>query len=141
VPGETAGRAVRARSGEQPDYDRDEVHQLAGTKRVEHTLHGSIHMTSGCPDDTSPLSYASVSQVKELSAAISADLQAMADSMFDGGFIVAGTPEDCEPVLAPSAKSASTRSLFTPCAAACYNSKCLLYINLLRLSGQATVRA
>jgi alkanesulfonate monooxygenase SsuD/methylene tetrahydromethanopterin reductase-like flavin-dependent oxidoreductase (luciferase family) len=82
-------------------YDRDEIRRLAATKTVEHTYHGNIHMLTGWPDDTPPPSYAHVASgdTKMFYDAIQADPQAVADSLLEGGFVMAGTPEDCAPVL------------------------------------------
>jgi alkanesulfonate monooxygenase SsuD/methylene tetrahydromethanopterin reductase-like flavin-dependent oxidoreductase (luciferase family) len=80
-------------------YDREEVRQLAAQKTVEHTLHGNLAMTRGWPDDTPTQSYAHVAGVQAMYEAIRSNPQAMADSMLEGGFVMAGTPEDCAPVL------------------------------------------
>jgi alkanesulfonate monooxygenase SsuD/methylene tetrahydromethanopterin reductase-like flavin-dependent oxidoreductase (luciferase family) len=82
-------------------YDRDEVRELAATKTVEHTFHGTIHMLTGWPDGGPPPSYAHVTAggALEMYEAIKADPKATADSLLAGGFVMAGTPEDCEPVL------------------------------------------
>jgi alkanesulfonate monooxygenase SsuD/methylene tetrahydromethanopterin reductase-like flavin-dependent oxidoreductase (luciferase family) len=80
-------------------YDRDEIRQLAARKTVEHTLHGNINMITGWPDDVLPPSYAHVESVREMYGQIVADKQAMADGLLEAGFVMAGTPEDCAPVL------------------------------------------
>jgi alkanesulfonate monooxygenase SsuD/methylene tetrahydromethanopterin reductase-like flavin-dependent oxidoreductase (luciferase family) len=82
-------------------YDRDEIRQLAATKTVEHTFHGNIHMLTGWPDDGPPPSYAHVTggDTQMFYEAIQADPQAVADSLLEGGFVMAGTPDDCRPVL------------------------------------------
>lgn len=82
-------------------YDRDEIRQLAASKTVEHTYHGNVHMLTGWPNDEAPPSYAHVmsGDTKMFFDAIKADKQAVADSLLEGGFVMAGTPEDCEPIL------------------------------------------
>jgi alkanesulfonate monooxygenase SsuD/methylene tetrahydromethanopterin reductase-like flavin-dependent oxidoreductase (luciferase family) len=80
-------------------YDRDEIRQLAAIKTVEHTFHGNICMISGWPEDTPTRSYAHVSSVRELYESIKADMQGVADAQLANGFVMAGTPADCEPVL------------------------------------------
>jgi alkanesulfonate monooxygenase SsuD/methylene tetrahydromethanopterin reductase-like flavin-dependent oxidoreductase (luciferase family) len=80
-------------------YDRDEIRELAARKTVEHTLHGNLAMTTGWPDDTPTPSYAHVAGVQAMYEAIKTDQKAMADSMLEGGFVMAGAPQDCAPVL------------------------------------------
>jgi alkanesulfonate monooxygenase SsuD/methylene tetrahydromethanopterin reductase-like flavin-dependent oxidoreductase (luciferase family) len=82
-------------------YDRNEVRQLAASKTVEHTYHGNIHMLTSWPDDAPPPSYAHVAagETKAFSDANTADQQAVADSLLEGRLVMAGTPEDCKPVL------------------------------------------
>ena len=81
--------------------DRDEIRQLAAIKTVEHTYHGNIHMLTGWPGDVAPPSYAHVTSgdTQMFYDAIQADKQAVADALLEGGFVMAGTPEDCVPVL------------------------------------------
>ncbi len=80
---------------------RDEVRQVAARGVTEHTYHGCTHMLTGWPDDVAPPSYAHVQagESKELHDAIAADAQAVADGLLAAGFIMAGTPEDCIPVV------------------------------------------
>ena len=81
-------------------YDRDEIRQLAARKTVEHTLHGNINMITGWPDDVLPPSYAHVAVgAGDVRADRRPTKQAMADSLLEAGFVMAGTPEDCAPVL------------------------------------------
>jgi alkanesulfonate monooxygenase SsuD/methylene tetrahydromethanopterin reductase-like flavin-dependent oxidoreductase (luciferase family) len=82
-------------------YDRDEVRQLAAIKTVEHTYHGNIHMLTGWPDNVAPPSYAHVTagETQMFYDAITADKQAVADSLLEGGFVMAGNPDDCKRVL------------------------------------------
>ena len=80
-------------------YDRDEIRTLAARKTVEHTLHGNVCMTEGWPNDELPPSYAHVAGVREMRKVIEANPNAMADQMLANGFVMAGTPEDCKPVL------------------------------------------
>jgi alkanesulfonate monooxygenase SsuD/methylene tetrahydromethanopterin reductase-like flavin-dependent oxidoreductase (luciferase family) len=82
-------------------YERDEIRRLAARKTVEHTYHGNIHMLTGWPDDTPTRSYAHVHQGETMAFynAITADPGAVADSLLEGGFVMAGTPEECAPVL------------------------------------------
>lgn len=82
-------------------YDRDEIRQLAAIKTVEHTLHGNICMLNGWPNDVAPPSYAHVTagDTQMFYDAITADPQAVADSLLTEGFVMAGTPDDCRVVL------------------------------------------
>ena len=82
-------------------YDRDTVRALAAEKTVEHTYGGNKHMLFGWPDDTPTKSYAHVGagETKMFYEAITANPQAVADSLLEGGFVMAGTPEDCAKVL------------------------------------------
>jgi alkanesulfonate monooxygenase SsuD/methylene tetrahydromethanopterin reductase-like flavin-dependent oxidoreductase (luciferase family) len=80
-------------------YDRVEIRQLAARKTIEHTFHGNIAMTQGWPDGQLPPSYAHVAEVGTMYEAIKADRQAMEDLWLREGFVMAGTPEDCAPVL------------------------------------------
>ena len=81
--------------------DRDEIRRLASTKTVEHTYHGNIHMLTGWPGDIAPPSYAHVTsgETQMFYDAIRADAGAVADALLEGGFVMAGTPEDCLPVV------------------------------------------
>ena len=81
--------------------DRDEIRQLAAIKTVEHTFHGSNYMLNGWPNDEPPPSYAHVTagDTKMFQDAIAADPQAVADGLLESGFVMAGTPEDCLPVV------------------------------------------
>jgi alkanesulfonate monooxygenase SsuD/methylene tetrahydromethanopterin reductase-like flavin-dependent oxidoreductase (luciferase family) len=81
--------------------DRDAVRHLAASKTVEHTLHGSQHMIDGWPDGVAPKSYAHVThgENKKLLDAIIADRDAVADSLLEGGFVMAGDVDDCRKVL------------------------------------------
>ena len=81
--------------------DRDAVRTLASLKTVEHTYHGNTHMLTGWPNDEAPPSYAHVTSpdFAAFHQAIEADKQAVADSLLEGGFVMAGNPEDCKPVL------------------------------------------
>jgi alkanesulfonate monooxygenase SsuD/methylene tetrahydromethanopterin reductase-like flavin-dependent oxidoreductase (luciferase family) len=82
--------------------DRDRIRWLAATKFVEHTLHGSIYMTRGWPDDEHlPPSYAHVSAggPRTLRDAITADPDAVARGLLESNSIAAGTPDDVLAVL------------------------------------------
>jgi len=81
--------------------DRDATRKLAGTNTIEHTYHGAKYMLSGWPNDTLPPSYAHITagETKMLYDAIRADKQGMADLLVNEGVIMAGTPEDCIPLL------------------------------------------
>lgn len=81
--------------------DREIVRALAAAKTVEHTLHGSVYMLNGWPDGGPPPSYAHVAagDTKQLHDAILHDPNQVAQSMLDGGFVMAGSPDDCRPVL------------------------------------------
>jgi alkanesulfonate monooxygenase SsuD/methylene tetrahydromethanopterin reductase-like flavin-dependent oxidoreductase (luciferase family) len=82
--------------------DRDRIRWLAATKFVEHTLHGSIYMTRGWPDDEQlPPSYAHVSAggPRTLRDAITADPDAVARGLLESNSIAAGTPDDVLSVL------------------------------------------
>ncbi len=80
-------------------YDREAIRQLAAIKTVEHSLHGSTHMLTGWPDNTPTPSYAHVQRgdTMEFHLAARDQPQALADSLLEGGFVMAGTPEDCAP--------------------------------------------
>jgi alkanesulfonate monooxygenase SsuD/methylene tetrahydromethanopterin reductase-like flavin-dependent oxidoreductase (luciferase family) len=80
---------------------RDEVRALAAMKTVEHTYHGNIHMLTGWPNDVAPPSYAHVTagDTQMFYDAIRADKQMVADGLLESGFVMAGTPEDCIPVI------------------------------------------
>jgi alkanesulfonate monooxygenase SsuD/methylene tetrahydromethanopterin reductase-like flavin-dependent oxidoreductase (luciferase family) len=80
--------------------DRDAVRQLAAWNSAEHTLHGAKWMLTGWPDDRPTSSYAHVrGDTKAFYDAIVADHQLVADDLLEGGFVMAGTPEDCKPIL------------------------------------------
>jgi alkanesulfonate monooxygenase SsuD/methylene tetrahydromethanopterin reductase-like flavin-dependent oxidoreductase (luciferase family) len=82
-------------------YDREDIRKLAASKTVEHTYGGNKWMLNGWPDDTPPKSYAHVKggDTQAFYDAITADADAVADSLLDEGFVMAGTPEDCAKVL------------------------------------------
>jgi alkanesulfonate monooxygenase SsuD/methylene tetrahydromethanopterin reductase-like flavin-dependent oxidoreductase (luciferase family) len=82
-------------------YDRDAIRELAATKTVEHSFHGAEHMLTGWPDDVPPPSYGHVkgAETEMMYDAIKADKDAVANALLEGGFVMAGTPEDCQPVL------------------------------------------
>jgi alkanesulfonate monooxygenase SsuD/methylene tetrahydromethanopterin reductase-like flavin-dependent oxidoreductase (luciferase family) len=82
-------------------YDRDAVRSIAAAKTVEHTFAGNLHMLNGWPGDTPTPSYAHVGagETKMFYDAIKADPQAVADSLLEGGFVMAGTAEDCAKTL------------------------------------------
>lgn len=88
-------------------YDRDAVRQLAAQKTVEHTLHGSNHMLKGWPNDTPPDSYAHVKNGETgwVNEAIKMDRKAVEDFMVEGGFVMAGNPDDVAPILDSFQKS------------------------------------
>jgi alkanesulfonate monooxygenase SsuD/methylene tetrahydromethanopterin reductase-like flavin-dependent oxidoreductase (luciferase family) len=81
--------------------ERDAVRAIAARRVVEHTYHGCHHMLTGWPNDEATPSYAHVttSDSKVLFDAITADAQAVADGLLSSGFIMAGTPDDCIPVI------------------------------------------
>jgi alkanesulfonate monooxygenase SsuD/methylene tetrahydromethanopterin reductase-like flavin-dependent oxidoreductase (luciferase family) len=84
------------------ETQRDRIRWLAATKMVEHTLHGSIYMTTGWPDpENVPASYAHVTSgdTTMFLKAIQADPDAVAQQMLDAGMVAAGTPRDCIEVL------------------------------------------
>ena len=58
-------------------------------------------MLNGWPGDTPTKSYAHVGagETKMFYDAITADPKAVADSLLAGGFVMAGTPEDCAKTL------------------------------------------
>jgi alkanesulfonate monooxygenase SsuD/methylene tetrahydromethanopterin reductase-like flavin-dependent oxidoreductase (luciferase family) len=80
---------------------RDAIRELAANKTVEHTYHGNTHMLTGWPGGVAPPSYAHVTagEVQALHDAICADRDAVADELLRGGFVMAGTTEDCIPVI------------------------------------------
>jgi alkanesulfonate monooxygenase SsuD/methylene tetrahydromethanopterin reductase-like flavin-dependent oxidoreductase (luciferase family) len=80
---------------------RDETRSLAAIKTVEHTYHGNIHMLNGWPGDVPPPSYAHVTAGETMAfyEAIKADRQAVADELLQSGFVMAGTTDDCVPVI------------------------------------------
>jgi alkanesulfonate monooxygenase SsuD/methylene tetrahydromethanopterin reductase-like flavin-dependent oxidoreductase (luciferase family) len=82
-------------------YERDEIRKLASQKTVEHTFAGNQKMLFGWPDDTPTKSYAHVSggETQMFYEAISADPDAVAESLLEGGFVMAGTPDDCVATL------------------------------------------
>jgi alkanesulfonate monooxygenase SsuD/methylene tetrahydromethanopterin reductase-like flavin-dependent oxidoreductase (luciferase family) len=80
-------------------YDREEIRQLAAVKTVEHVYHGNTHMLSGWPNDVPSPSYAHVASVRTMYDAITTGKEAFAESLLASGFVMAGTPEDCAPVL------------------------------------------
>jgi alkanesulfonate monooxygenase SsuD/methylene tetrahydromethanopterin reductase-like flavin-dependent oxidoreductase (luciferase family) len=82
-------------------YDRDEIRKLASEKTVEHTLGGNKHMLFGWPDDTPTKSYAHVTagDTKMFYDAITANPTAVAESLLEEGFVMAGTPDDCVKTL------------------------------------------
>jgi alkanesulfonate monooxygenase SsuD/methylene tetrahydromethanopterin reductase-like flavin-dependent oxidoreductase (luciferase family) len=82
-------------------HDRDEVRRLAAIKTVEHSFHGSHHMLTGWPETGPTPSYAHVTTggPAAMYEAIKADKEAVAEGLLEGGFVMAGTPEDCRPVL------------------------------------------
>lgn len=87
--------------------DRDEVRRLAVERTVEHTLHGSDYMLHGWPGGTPPKSYAHLTQgeTKMVNDLIKSDRKMVEDLMTEGGFVMAGTPEDCQPFLDAFQKS------------------------------------
>ncbi|MBL7496638.1 LLM class flavin-dependent oxidoreductase [Frankia sp. CNm7] len=82
-------------------YDRAAVRTLAAEKTVEHTFAGNQYMLNGWPDGAPTKSYAHVGagETKMFFDAISADPKAVADGLLEGGFVMAGTPEDCAKTL------------------------------------------
>lgn len=83
------------------EENRDEIRALAAIKTVEHTYHGNIHMLTGWPDGKATPSYAHVTagDTKAFYDAITADKQAVADELLRSGFVMAGTVDDCIPVV------------------------------------------
>ena len=81
--------------------ERDEIRELAAQKAVDHIYHGCVHMLQGWPDGTPPPSYAHVTSgdTQALYDGITADRQAVADGVMESGMVMAGTPEDCVPIL------------------------------------------
>lgn len=81
--------------------DRDATRKLAAINTVEHSYHGAKYMLSGWPNDVPTPGYAHVTggETKMLYDAITADKQGVADLLMEEGFIMAGTPEDCIPLL------------------------------------------
>jgi len=82
--------------------DRDEVRRIAAAKTVEHSLHGSRHMVTGWPESGPTASYAHVMAddgAKGTYEATSAAPELVADELLKSGFVMAGTPDDCRPVL------------------------------------------
>ena len=82
-------------------YDRDEVRQLAVQRVVEHTLHGANYMLDGWPGGEATPSYAHTTggEVAMLREAINADRNMVEQAMLEGGFVMAGNPDDCAKVL------------------------------------------
>ena len=80
-------------------YDRDTVRTLAAVKTVEHTYHGSTHMTEGWPGGEPTPSYAHIGGVAWIKDAIKMDRESVENFMLEGGFAMAGNPEDCAKVL------------------------------------------
>lgn len=79
--------------------DRDEVRQLASMKAVEHTIHGSRHMVDGWPADGPTASYEHIARMGAGLDMMVEHQQATADALLRSGFVMAGTPEDCTPIL------------------------------------------
>jgi alkanesulfonate monooxygenase SsuD/methylene tetrahydromethanopterin reductase-like flavin-dependent oxidoreductase (luciferase family) len=82
-------------------YDRDEIRRLAAHKTVQHTAHGSDWMRDGWPGGQPSPSYAHLGSDEFLMMreAIKTDPTAIEDFMLSEGFVMAGTPDDCAPVL------------------------------------------
>ena len=84
------------------EADRDRIRMLAAMRMVEHTLHGSIYMTTGWPDeDNLPPSFAHVGagETTMFRDAIQADPEGVARNMLEAGMVAAGTPDDVHEVL------------------------------------------
>ncbi|MFE0748145.1 LLM class flavin-dependent oxidoreductase [Gordonia sp. NPDC058843] len=88
-------------------YDRDEVRQLAARKTVEHTFNGSTHRLAGWPAGEPPNSYAHLRSGENawVNEAIAMDRATAEDFMTEGGFVMAGNPDDCAPFLDAFQKS------------------------------------
>ncbi len=82
-------------------HDRDAVRQLAVEKVVEHTYHGAEYMLDGWPGGEATPSYAHTTggEVAMIRDAIKADRKMVEQTMLDGGFVMAGDPDDCAKVL------------------------------------------
>jgi alkanesulfonate monooxygenase SsuD/methylene tetrahydromethanopterin reductase-like flavin-dependent oxidoreductase (luciferase family) len=82
-------------------YDRDEVRQMAVEHVVEHTFHGSEYMLTGWPGGQATPSYAHTTggEVALIHEAIRTDRKVVEQTMLEGGFVMAGNPDDCARVL------------------------------------------
>ncbi|GAB34952.1 LLM class flavin-dependent oxidoreductase [Gordonia otitidis] len=88
-------------------HDRDAIRQLAVQKVVDHTLHGSEHMLNGWPDGKPSPSFEHLNSgvTKMVNDLIKTDRHALETMMTEGGFVMAGNPDDCATVFDAFAKS------------------------------------